>query len=99
MPAEWTVRGRHGDRDVRVSWDPGGPGPPLRGPIDVLGAMAGVEGIEAALSPTGPFIEADLERRDGALAGALMREHIDHIEADLDYSAAGAADIQALLAR
>lgn len=72
MPAEWTVRGRHGDRDVRVSWDPGGPGPPLRGPIDVLGAMAGVEGIEAALSPTGPFIEADLERRDGALAAAVI---------------------------
>ncbi|BBE73367.1 GntR family transcriptional regulator [Oharaeibacter diazotrophicus] len=46
----------------------------------------------------GGIVEA-LGRRDGALAGALMREHIDHIEADLDYSAAGAADIQALLAR
>lgn len=38
-----------------------------------------------------------LAARDGATAGALMARHIDHIEGDLDYAAAAAEGIGALL--
>lgn len=62
-------------------------------------ALYGRTGASSCARDEHDRLVAALGAREPARAAALMRAHIDHIEADLDYDAPGEAGIRALLDR